>query len=639
MTCSRVNCTRTARCAILVVAAEAELDRAAELRDCAESVGSACLASGVDDLRECFSGKPPDVVLATSQAALGACKEERDAFLSEAIRHDCPIIIISESDHELALAELQRAAPDLRTTPAGARNILLRVRDSILGKAVARSQSAPPTAPKASAGENAANHEMLKVELLRKDAEASALTEMLHSAAYSDPLTGLSNRRACMERLQEFQDFATGRADDRFAILFIDLDNFKLINDSLGHDIGDKFLLEYAARLAASIRTRETPSRKRGDLVSRLGGDEFVVLLTELQKPDDALAVAQRILEQMSKPFSIENRSLCVGASVGIAFSDGPGCTATDILRNADMAMYRAKASGKDNISVYNASMHKEVTRRLLLETALRDAVNKNALQILYQPIVDLNEGHIKSVEALLRWDHPVYGPVSPTEFIPIAEDTGLILPLGRWLMRSTCEQVVAWNEGQDAPGPLSINVNVSKKQLVDPDFVAEVSGIIATTGASPARLNLEVTESTVIEAGEFVERQLRQLKELGVQLHMDDFGTGYSSLSCLYRLPVDCVKIDREFVVAMDLKRSCAAVVQAVIALARNLDLRVTAEGVETPQQLVQMLAMDCDNAQGFHFAKALQAGEITKLLRSRHAWMEGAPAVNGDHPILLAV
>ncbi len=612
----RNTATDNASIDVLIVAPEAATTVAEDVRAQTTELGAARVALSPADLSHCIQQRAPQVILLIG---VGAAPGEAEFFRDLAKTScptACPVILVADGDDcDESLASDLRVV-DFIETPLRRPELIRRIQRAVATNAAAR----PAT-------ENGDEHtpsdetptERLRLVLQDERAERALLTDMLENAATRDALTGLPNRRALMEHLRK----QLCEDPTRAAVLFLDLDNFKVINDSLGHDFGDALLLEFATRVHACVRSRPGVSEDSNDIVARLGGDEFVVLLSALRDRADAHVVAERIIERTSSPFRIRGRVLTVNTSIGLAYCDAPTGDAAEILRNSDLAMYRAKQGGKSRIAVFNASMHSEMSRRLALETALREAIDHEALEVRYQPIVNLSTAQLGSVEALLRWQHPEYGSIAPSEFIPIAEETGLIVPLGRWLMRTTCEQWVAWQRALGGSLPLSLNVNVSKRQVVYPEFAQELREIICQTHIDPHRLNLEITESTVLDVGDVVTEKLNELKQTGVQLHMDDFGTGHSSLSCLHRLPVDCVKIDREFVCAMNANRSCTAVVYAVIALARNLGLRVTAEGVETHEQLIQMLGMDCDYAQGFHFARALQADAIQQLLRTPRPWM----------------
>jgi diguanylate cyclase (GGDEF)-like protein len=454
--------------------------------------------------------------------------------------------------------------------------------------------------------------------------------ERLRRDALYDSLTNLPNRSLLMSHLSRCVERAKRNPDCAFAVLFLDIDNFKVINDSLGHRLGDELLIESAKRLAASLRSLDTVVRVAEDAAARLGGDEFVILLEDIRRASDAVLVAERIQEELSVPFQLDGRDVAISVSIGIVLCEG-GCEEPEeLLRNADTAMYRAKQAGKGGHAVFNETMHVEALARLELENALRSALDKKQFQILYQPIVLLETGRIESLEALLRWRHPDRGVVSPGEFIPMAEEMGLIVPIGRWVLQEACGQLRVWNQQLPPGQALSISVNVSKRQLVEHGFCGEVERILGETGLDARHLNLEITESAIIGASESVNETLRKLKTLGVQLHMDDFGTGYSSLSCLHRIPFDVLKIDRAFIRPGEARREYAAVIHAIITLARNLKMRVTAEGIETREQLAGILALGCDYAQGHYFSRPVDASTAQTLMAGEHPWPASAPTAH---------
>jgi diguanylate cyclase (GGDEF)-like protein/PAS domain S-box-containing protein len=431
-----------------------------------------------------------------------------------------------------------------------------------------------------------------------------ALEEQLRHQALHDPLTSLANRALFQDRL----DHALARRsrdEQPLAVVFLDVDNFKAVNDGRGHVIGDELLKMVGTRLVGAVRP--------GDTVARLGGDEFAVLLEPLG--ERALDVAQRILEALRRPFQVADADVFVQASLGIAQTDTGKETAEDLLRNADVAMYVAKANGKARVETFEAAMHEAVINRLQLETDMRRGIDTSEFVLYYQPIVRLPDGDIVGVEALARWLHPERGIVMPEEFIPAAEATGLIVPLGAWLMSRACIEIKAWQDRIGRPD-LTVNVNVSPQQLRDPELLDIVGEALRTSGLAADRLTLELTESTLMEPTDDLLETLRALKDLGVKLSIDDFGTGYSSLSYLQHLPVDQLKIDRAFIAALERGDEASAVlVRKIIGLAGDLNLTTTAEGVEDPHQLAELNSDGCANAQGFLFARPMPASELEHL------------------------
>jgi diguanylate cyclase (GGDEF)-like protein len=464
---------------------------------------------------------------------------------------------------------------------------------------------------------NLAQRAQLKLDQLEELVRArtrdlAELNARLQYDALHDRLTGLSNRALLSDRLTRCIQRAkrVAAAGGGFALLFLDLDRFKLVNDSLGHVVGDKLLKAVADRLLQCVRGVDAVCRSTSEpAVARLGGDEFTILLEDLRDPAaDAARVAERIGRELARPCVIEGHEIVTSASIGIAPGGPDYEQAEDLLRDADAALYRAKAAGKNRYAVFDASLHDGALARLTLENDLRHALPRNELLLHYQPIVALDSGSPVGFEALLRWRHPSRGMVSPAEFIPTAEDMGLIIPFGAWAMAEACRQLRQWQDGRpSAAAPLTMSVNLSRRQLNDPDLVAHVRRVLAETGIPPSSVKLEITESTIMEDPARTCAVLAEIRALGVQLDMDDFGTGYSSLSCLNRFDLDGLKLDRGFIQAMCDSREQLAVIQTILLLARNLGMRVVAEGVETAEQVALLQGMECDQAQGYHFARPL--------------------------------
>jgi diguanylate cyclase (GGDEF)-like protein len=388
------------------------------------------------------------------------------------------------------------------------------------------------------------------------------------------------------------------------AVLFLDLDHFKDVNDSRGHDAGDRLLIAVAARLRAAVGERDT--------VARLGGDEFAVHLAGVTDPGAAARAADRLLAALAAPFSLDGQVLTTGGSVGIAIADAAYARPEELLRDADLALYRAKAAGRGGYALFDPAMHARLLDRLALEGDLARATERDELRVYYQPMVALSSGRVTYLEALVRWQHPVRGLVAPGDFIPLAEETGLIVPLGRRILATACRQVVAWGRAYPDTPPPGLAVNLSPRQFRDPGLVDGVQAILAETGLAAARLTLEVTESVAMERVEETLATLAALRALGVRLALDDFGTGHSSLAYLRELPLDTLKIDRSFFRDTPQNR---VIVRAVTALAHGLGLAVTAEGLETAGQVAWARAAGCDRGQGYYFARPLPPEEIAAL------------------------
>ena len=428
-----------------------------------------------------------------------------------------------------------------------------------------------------------------------------------HDAAH-DSLTGLPNRAFFIDHLKRAIARSKRHPDYMFAVLFLDLDRFKNINDSLGHVIADQMLVEIGRKLEAALRPE--------DMVARFGGDEFVILLDDIKEFRDATRVATRIHVELASPFNIGGNEVFTSTSIGIALSVHGYDKPEDCLRDADTAMYRAKALGKARHEIFDKSMHDRAVTLLDLETDLRRAVERREFLVHYQPIVALETSRISGFEALLRWQHPARGLVFPTEFISVAEETGLIVPIGQWILGEACRQTRIWQEQIGAQKPLAISVNLSSKQFLQPDLVERINQMLLKTGFDPRSLKLEITESVVMEnAGEATAR-IRQLRDLGVELYLDDFGTGYSSLSYLHRFPVDTLKIDRSFISRMGARDKDSEIVRTIVELAHNLHMEVIAEGVETEEQLSHLKALQCEYGQGYYFSKPLDAKSAERLI-----------------------
>jgi diguanylate cyclase (GGDEF)-like protein len=445
--------------------------------------------------------------------------------------------------------------------------------------------------------------------------ERKALETQLAHQAYHDSLTGLANRVLFADRVARALDAA---GDDRgcVAVIFCDLDDFKKVNDSLGHEAGDDLLRVVADRLLNATRGCDT--------VARLGGDEFAVLVGNVRTADDPLIVAGRIVEALRQPVVLGAAEVCVGGSVGVARAAAVDDAAA-LLRNADVAMYQAKHGGKGRCAVFESGMHFAARERLDLEGGLRHAAERGELRLRYQPIVELDTGRVAGVEALLRWEHPERGLLSPATFLPVAEETGLIVTLGRWVLAEACRQGAAWDAALAAqgapPSAFTVTVNVSGRQLHDAALLVDLAAALADSGFPAGRLLLEITESVWVEPDEGIVARLRAIKELGVRLAIDDFGTGYSSLGYLQRFPLDVLKIDKRFVDGVARDGGDAAFARTIIALADMLSLQTIAEGITRPHQQERLHALGCRLGQGFLFAEPLDPDHAERLLGVRAA------------------
>ncbi|HVN05051.1 MAG TPA: EAL domain-containing protein [Bryobacteraceae bacterium] len=463
---------------------------------------------------------------------------------------------------------------------------------------------------------------MLNRGVIQRNAQGKAIrmagsqTDITGTKAF-DALTGLPNRTLFSETLAACLERAAQDPNYPFAVLLLDLDRFKVVNDSLGHTAGDELLVHVAQRLRAVVRCAPPSGRDAGhDLIARLGGDEFAILLEDVDAAG-AVRIAERIRESIHAAFKLESREVFATVSIGIAPGNRAYRTPDEVLRDADTAMYKAKSAGRSRFEIFETGMRAQAVARLELENDLRRAVDNQEFVLYYQPKVSLKTDRIVGVEALLRWNHPVRGLVLPDLFIPVAEETGLIVPIGLWALREACMAMQRWHAEFPVTPPLEVSVNVSVRQFREPDLRAQIATILAETELDPRTLQLEITESVLMDDFDAVARLLSELKALGVGLKIDDFGTGYASLKCLNRLPFDVLKIDRSFVVNMTENNGATGTVRTILLLAENLGMEVVAEGIERQDQLVQLRSLDCDYGQGFYFSPPVEQEALAKLLR----------------------
>lgn len=459
-------------------------------------------------------------------------------------------------------------------------------------------------------------------ELERSGDQLRVSHEKFRHAAFHDGLTGLPNRNYFIETIKELLAQCRDNSESNFAVLFLDLKSFKTINDSLGHSLGDRLIKNVAKRLSGIVR--------EGDMVARFSGDKFGVILKNLISREEATSFADRLAKRVSEPYSLEERQVFTSAKIGIAYGNSKYPEAEDLLRDADIAMYYAKENVQ-NYVIFDQKMHVRAVTRLQLETDLRYAIERKEFELYYQPIIGLGAASLVGFEALVRWNHPQRGLVPPNEFISIAESTGLIIPMTVQILHSACTQISIWQKEFGSKGePLSISVNLSGKHFAHPHLVEQINTVIKETGIAPGALKLELTESAIMENAEMAILMLKQIKDTGVQVSIDDFGTGYSSLSYLHRFPIDLLKIDRSFVSAMEENSENGEIVRTVVALAKALNLKVVAEGIESIHQFHQLRILGCEYGQGFLFSKPLPVSEIRRLLADNNRWKNILPATS---------
>ena len=455
-------------------------------------------------------------------------------------------------------------------------------------------------------------------ELERSGEALQESHENFRHAAFHDALTGLPNRNFFIDTLKGLLQKCRENSEINFAVLFLDLKSFKTINDSLGHSIGDRLIKNVAKRLSNVVR--------EDDMVGRFSGDKFGIILTDLLSREEATGFADRLAKRLAEPYTLDGRQVFTSAKVGIAYGNSKYPEAEDILRDADIAMYYAKENA-ENYVIFDQKMHIRAVTRLQLETDLRFAIERNEFELYYQPIIGLDTAALVGFEALVRWNHPQRGLVPPNEFIPISESTGLIIPMTVQILYQACTQVVKWQERSGSGQPLSIAVNLSGKHFGHPALVEQIKTVISETGIDPASLKLELTESAVMDNAETAILMLKQIKETGVQISIDDFGTGYSSLSYLHRFPIDLLKVDRSFVSAMEENTENGEIVRTVIALAKALNLKVVAEGIESIHQFHQLRILGCEYGQGYLFSKPLPVADIERMLEDNNRWQNILP------------
>ncbi|MCW5317285.1 EAL domain-containing protein [Nostoc sp. KVJ3] len=528
---------------------------------------------------------------------------------------DIPIIFISALDDVFDKVKAFRVGGvDYITKPFEFQEVLVRVKNQLALRSARLEVLKLNVELEHRVKERTGELEKALQKLQKEINSRQKLQSQLLDIALHDSLTGLPNRVLFIRRLENALNRAQQESNYQFAVLFLDCDRFKVINDSLGHLVGDELLIAIARRLQACLIPIDT--------LARLGGDEFGILLENITDINIAIQVAERILQQLSLAFKLSRYEVFMNASIGISWGNKDYDRPEYLLRDADTAMYRAKAQGRAKYHVFNPTMHQEAIQLLELENDLRRAVERQEFLVYYQPIISLTTGRISGFEALVRWQHPTRGLVSPTEFIPVAEETGLINVINTWVLQSACHQLSIWQHRPVTPEPLTISVNLSARLFLQPNFVEQIDRIIYENKINPEYLELEITESVIMENTNEIKIILEQLKQRKIKLIMDDFGTGYSSLSYLHSFPLNALKIDQSFVKRMQDNKENMGLVPAMIGIANSMGMSAIAEGVETQEQLAQLRSLNCNFAQGYLFSQPIELQLVLKLLATEPQW-----------------
>jgi diguanylate cyclase (GGDEF)-like protein len=558
---------------------------------------------------------PPDLILLDIKMPDMDGYEVCQRLKANEQTRDIPIIFLSALDDVFdKVKAFTLGGVDYITKPFQVEEVLVRVKHQLaLQTAIAEIQRLNSELEQ-KVRERTIQLERLISELNQEITKHKQTQKRLFHQALHDALTGLPNRNLLMEHLQKALQRSQRNQNYLFAVLFIDLDRFKIINDSLGHAVGDRFLVAIASLLKKCSRNVDT--------VARLSGDEFAILLDDLKDSNEAIAIAERLLKQLTSPIYVDERKVFTGASIGIAFGSPTYQSGVELLRDADIAMYRAKAQGKGHYALFDREMYAQTLHLSQVETDLRVALERQEFILHYQPIISLTTDRIESFEALLRWQHPEKGLIFPGDFIAIAEETGLIVPIGEWVLREACQQLRTWQDKFPSASSVQISVNLSSRQIKQFDFVDKLAKILADTGLNGQNLRLELTESILMERGEKTIELLGWIKAQQVQLSIDDFGTGYSSLSYLHRFPIDALKIDRSFVSLIDAEGKNGEIVKTIITLAHSLGIKAIAEGVETPHQLTHLRNLGCQAAQGYFFSKPVNVDLAESIIATNPQW-----------------
>lgn len=552
---------------------------------------------------------PPDLILLDIKMPEMDGYEVCEKLKADAHTREIPVIFLSALDDVFdKVKAFQVGGVDYITKPFQIEEIVVRIQHQLVLRAAKAEICQLNTELEQKVQQRTAQLEEVIGKLHQEITKHKQTQQKLLQQSLHDALTGLPNRTLLMEHLQKALQRSQRNKNYLLALLFIDLDRFKIINDSWGHAVGDGLLIAVSRILKGCTREADT--------VARLSGDEFAILLEDLKDFQDAIAVAERLLDKLTSPIHLEERKLFAGASIGIVFGATNYQNGTDLLRDADIAMYRAKALGKGRYAVFDREMYAQTLHLSQIETDLRYALDRQEFLLYYQPIVSLASDRVTGFEALLRWQHPEKGLIYPGDFIAIAEETGLIVPIGEWVLREACQQLRTWQQKLPSASSIYISVNLSSRQIKQFDFVDKLAKILSDTGLNGQNLRLELTETMLMDRGEKTIELLGGIKAQKIQLIIDDFGTGYSCLSYLHRFPIDALKIDRSFVSSIDAQGNNCEIVKTIITLAHSLGIKAIAEGVETSYQLAQLRNLGCDEAQGYFFSQPVNCHLAEALL-----------------------
>lgn len=559
--------------------------------------------------------EPPDLILLDIKMPDMDGYEVCEKLKSNQLTHDIPVIFLSALDDIFdKVKAFNVGGVDYMNKPFQVEEVLIRVKHQLDLQSAKSEVAQLNNSLEQKVQQRTSQLEQVVSELSQEISNHKQTQQQLFYQAWHDTLTSLPNRNRLIENLQRALHRCKNDPDYLFAVLFIDLDRFKIINDSLGHTVGDQLLIAIARILQDSSST--------GDTVARLSGDEFAILLNDIEDSSNAIAISERLLAKLSAPINLGDRTVFSGASIGIVLGTATYQDDMEILRDADIAMYRAKNMGKGRYAMFDREMYFQTLYLSQIETDLRYALDRQEFLLNYQPIVSLTTGLLTGFEALIRWQHPERGLIPPGNFIEIAEETGLIVSIGEWVLREACQQLRRWQDKFPHAASLDISVNLSSRQIQQSDLVDLLVKILADTGLNGQNLRLELTESMLMDRGDRTIKLLSEIKAQNIQLSIDDFGTGYSSLSYLHRFPIDGLKIDRSFVSPIVADDANHEIVRTIILLAHSLGIKAIAEGVETREQLTQLKTFGCDEAQGYFFAKPVDSQVAESIIAAQTQW-----------------